>query len=218
MSKSCKTPSTYCPERSKNKGPTTLGAIETRRKNLEATWNDIVERNNEIVSLAKGADLKDPHFKENFFENAEDVFMDEEAKFVDEELAIKKADREQNELERCVVGPTHNRKLSTLQLPTFSGKYADWKPYKDLFQAIMKDATDITDVERFYYLKSSLTEDAAKTIKNLAVTEKNYKRAWDRLVSHYDKKRALLHSALSELFTISPLNKESSKALRDRTN
>ncbi|CAB0036627.1 unnamed protein product [Trichogramma brassicae] len=116
---------------------------------------------------------------------------------------------------------SRNRKLPTLQLPTFSGKYADWKPYKDLFQAIMKDATDITDVERFYYLNSSLTEDAAKTIKNLAVTEENYKRAWDRLVSHYDNKRALVHSALSELFTISPLTKESSKALRelrDRTN
>ncbi|XP_014229554.2 uncharacterized protein LOC106654274 [Trichogramma pretiosum] len=211
----------------KKKGPATLGAIEVRRKNLATKWNDIVERHNEIVGLASGADLKDPYFKENFFENAEEVFMDEEAKFVDEELAIKRADREttsgheQNGSERCAVGPTRNRKLPTLQLPTFSGKYADWKPYKDLFQAIMNDATDITDVERFYYLKSSLTEDAAKTIKNLAVTEENYKRAWDRLVSHYDNKRALVHSALSELFTISPLNKESSKALRalrDRTN
>ncbi|KAL7287693.1 hypothetical protein TKK_0018087 [Trichogramma kaykai] len=115
----------------RKKGPATLGAIEIRRKNLTTKWNDIVERHNEIVGLAKGADLKDPYFKENFFENAEEVFMDEEAKFVDEELAIKKADREttsdheQNGSERCVVGPTRNRKLPTLQLPTFSGKYAD---------------------------------------------------------------------------------------------
>ncbi|CAB0040754.1 unnamed protein product [Trichogramma brassicae] len=196
----------------KKKGSTTLGSVETRQKNSQAKWNDIVERHNEIVGLAKGPDLKEPYFKNNFLENAEEVFMDEEAKFIDEALAIKKAE---DETERRVVGPIRNRKLPTLQLPTFSGKYADWKPYKDLFQAIMKDATDITDVERFYYLNSSLTEDAAKTIKNLAVTEENYKRAWDRLVSHYDNKRALVHSALSELFTISPLTKESSKALRE---
>ncbi|KAL7301101.1 hypothetical protein TKK_0006078 [Trichogramma kaykai] len=188
--------------------------VEELQDALDLLSRAFKEQRSDYIGCNRNS-TKELRGNENFFENAEDVFMDEEAKFVDEELAIKKADREQNELERCVVGPTHNRKLSTLQLPTFSGKYADWKPYKDLFQAIMKDATDITDVERFYYLKSSLTEDAAKTIKNLAVTEKNYKRAWDRLVSHYDKKRALLHSALSELFTISPLNKESSKALRD---
>uniref|UniRef100_A0ABD2WLM0 Peptidase aspartic putative domain-containing protein n=1 Tax=Trichogramma kaykai TaxID=54128 RepID=A0ABD2WLM0_9HYME len=206
----------------KKKGPPTLGAIETRQRNLREKWQEVCGRHQEILKLQTAESLKLTYFTDSYFERAEEVFLDEDAKFIDATYDLRDGSvQETSGSEPSAQGHSSSRKLPAIQLPTFSGRYADWKSYKDMFQAMLTDNNGLTDVERLYYLKSSLTDEAAKTIKNIPVTEDNFKRAWDRLVDHYDNKRTLVYSALQALFQIPSVSKETSaglRQLRDATN
>lgn len=108
------------------------------------------------------------------------------------------------------------RKLPPIGLPHFSGKYSDtyWTSFKDLFISLVDRHEDLTDVERLYYLKTSLSGEAANAIKNIPVTKDNYERAWARFISHYDNKRIFIHSCLDRLFQLSAVKSESPQALK----
>lgn len=79
----------------------------------------------------------------------------------------------------------------------------------------------LEDVDRFQYLLSCLSEEASSCIKNIAITNENYQRAWDRLSSYYENKRDLIAASLDILFSVPNLTSESEhglKAIRDQTN
>ena len=68
------------------------------------------------------------------------------------------------------------RRMPQLDLPKFSGRYAAWESFKDLFQSMVKPH-DVTNAERLKYLKTCLTREAAALIRNFPVTSDNYTRA-----------------------------------------
>lgn len=111
-------------------------------------------------------------------------------------------------------GSSNYSKLPSIDIPKFSGKYADWPSFKDIFQAVVGKHPGLTDAQRLAHLKSSLTGDAANCIKNIPVVEGNYIRACARLVEHFENTRSLVHSSLTELFQVQPLKLESASGLR----
>jgi len=75
------------------------------------------------------------------------------------------------------IGP--RVKLPTLQVPTFSGNYKEWKPFYDAFQSIIHNNTTLPNITKLHYLKDALKEGPAKLLENVLETDDNYQIAMD---------------------------------------
>ncbi|XP_059221686.1 transcription initiation factor IIB [Stomoxys calcitrans] len=64
-----------------------------------------------------------------------------------------------------------------IQLPKFGGAYADWPNFFSLFSTIVDSSAELSDLEKFHHLRSSLTGAALDTISSLELNERNYMEA-----------------------------------------
>ena len=75
-----------------------------------------------------------------------------------------------------------HRKMPTIAIPKFGGKHSDWISYRDLFKSLVVDQP-INDIEKFSYLRESLSNNPFVIIKNIAVSESNFTIVWEKLVT-----------------------------------
>lgn len=114
-------------------------------------------------------------------------------------------------------GPTnsnHAVKLPTISLPSFDGRYESWLEFKDTYLSLVHNSTQISSIQKFHYLKSSLVGSAALVIDSLEFSAQNYDIAWELLTTRYDNNRLLVHNHVKALFSIQPMTKESPELLR----
>lgn len=110
-------------------------------------------------------------------------------------------------------------KLPRIQLPIFSGKYEDWPSFEDLFLALVHN-TDISDVQKLHYLKTSVSGEAEILLRNIQITESNYTNAWEVLKTRFGNKRMIANSILKRLFGQKKLSSQSAgqiKSILDTT-
>ncbi|KAF0711208.1 DUF1758 domain-containing protein [Aphis craccivora] len=105
-------------------------------------------------------------------------------------------------------------KLAALQIPQFSGAYTDWASFHDIFSALVHKNESLSDIQKFFYLRSSLSGDAENVINCLQTTADNYKVAWESLTERYDNKKVLIQVHTKSIFDLEPIKKESSYQLR----
>jgi hypothetical protein len=70
-------------------------------------------------------------------------------------------------------------KLPEMHLPTFDGTMEHWHSFYDSFLSTIDRSEQLTPVQKFQYLRTSLTGKAARTIQSLDITELNYPIALD---------------------------------------
>ncbi|XP_036347287.1 uncharacterized protein LOC118756638 [Rhagoletis pomonella] len=90
--------------------------------------------------------------------------------------------------------------LPKLKLSTFNGCYREWLDFYNIFLVLVDKNPDLSDIEKFQYLRSSLSECAATLIQSLEVTNANYKKALQLLESRFDHKRYIFQSHLQHIF------------------
>jgi hypothetical protein len=84
-----------------------------------------------------------------------------------------------------VSEPTPIR-LPEIQLPTFDGTIENWYSFYDAFMSTIDRNERLTPVQKFRYLRSSLTGGAARCIQSLDITDLNYSIAIDILKEKFD--------------------------------
>ena len=65
-------------------------------------------------------------------------------------------------------------RLPPIKLPEFDGQYSNWLEFKDSFNALVDGNLALNNVQKFYYLRSSLGKEVLNIIKSLEVTDTNY--------------------------------------------
>uniref|UniRef100_A0A1I8PSD1 DUF1758 domain-containing protein n=1 Tax=Stomoxys calcitrans TaxID=35570 RepID=A0A1I8PSD1_STOCA len=105
-------------------------------------------------------------------------------------------------------------RLPEIQLPKFSGGYADWPNFFSLFTTVVDSSTDLSVLEKFHHLRSSLTGIALDTVSSLELTEKNYAEAVKLLKNRFDNKLLHFQSHIKELFSLKPVENGSAVGLR----
>ena len=80
-----------------------------------------------------------------------------------------------------------NSELPKIQIPVFRGGYQDWQSFRDLFVSSIDSRKLLTKTQKFHYLKSLLTDDAAKLVQHI-ITDASYDTAWSQLVE-----RSIVH-------------------------
>ncbi|XP_046435968.1 uncharacterized protein LOC124187824 [Neodiprion fabricii] len=79
---------------------------------------------------------------------------------------------------------------------------------------MVRENSQLSEVEKLHYLKTSVTDEPLQLIKNISLTAENFPRAWETLVSRYENKRLLTDSHLATLFAIPRVTKKSSSELK----
>lgn len=105
-------------------------------------------------------------------------------------------------------------KLPQIILPSFDGSYDHWLEYKNSYLSMIHKRTDLDSIQKFHYLKSSLTGSALQIISALEFTAANYTHAWELLENRYHNNRLLIHNHVKSLFTAQSINKESPSLIR----
>ncbi|XP_062534605.1 uncharacterized protein LOC134203760 [Armigeres subalbatus] len=104
-------------------------------------------------------------------------------------------------------------KLPEIKLPTFDGRLRYWVSYRDAFRSLIHANRDLTDMDRFTYLRSSLTGDALQEISSVELSAANYPVAWTALEDRYHNQKLIVKAYLDAIFRIEPMRKESFEAL-----
>lgn len=105
-------------------------------------------------------------------------------------------------------------KLPVVKLPTFDGRMEEWKRFSETFQSLIHNNESIPAIQKFQYLATSLTGDAAKIIEAIKLTEDNYKIAWELLNKRFDDPRAIKKKHIQCLFTMPKVERESANAIQ----
>lgn len=105
-------------------------------------------------------------------------------------------------------------RLPKLNLPTFSGRYDEWFPFLDTFTSVIHANASINSVQKFQYLKASLTGDASNVISSLEISDTNYDVAWTLLKERYDNKRVIVQNHIKAILDLPSMTKENHAELR----
>nr|XP_046476830.1 uncharacterized protein LOC124216393 [Neodiprion pinetum] len=202
---------------------TTLGQVQSRLDALNSNWlkfQDMHETVDQIRIAAKGDQLDAinglSYFAKDYYGQCEEQYLNAKGEMLDLLGTLKTLSAP---IVPTAVAPQlttdgASKRLPRIELPTFSGNYSDWKSFHDLFTSIVRENSQLSEVEKLHYLKTSLTDEPSQLIENIALTAENFPRAWETLVSRYENMRLLTDSHLATLFAIPRVTKKSSSELK----
>ncbi|XP_043466955.1 uncharacterized protein LOC122501502 [Leptopilina heterotoma] len=105
-------------------------------------------------------------------------------------------------------------KLPTIELPKFRGELSEWLGFRDTFSSLIHDNNQISNIQKFHYLRAAVEGDAEQIIKSLEFSAANYLVAWEALRTRFDNTNLLVQNHLKSIFNIEPIQKESASQLR----
>jgi hypothetical protein len=105
-------------------------------------------------------------------------------------------------------------RLPTISLPTFGGEYEQWLLFKDSFASLIDNNSNLTDIQKFQYLRSSLSGDALQVVHSLETSSDNYKIAWKLLNERYENIKIITHVHIKGLVELPTVVKDSYSSLR----
>lgn len=101
---------------------------------------------------------------------------------------------------------SHNVKLPKLDLPNFDGDLLEWTTFKDMFEAAVDSNTNLSKVQKFSYLKAKLSGEAARVVKDFALTEIGYDIAWKALQERYHHPRKIMDALIAQHMKVPAAN------------
>ncbi|XP_046801121.1 uncharacterized protein LOC124418533 [Lucilia cuprina] len=203
--------------------------LEARLGRLDAAYNGLKVLTGELYNFEEDKDFVDP---EDDFAEYEGKYFMVKGIFTDlinsqrphESISDPQNDvfnrlSEQhsallNRLDTPVTTRNGDGDLPKIRIEPFTGKYADWPSFKDLFNSAIDSRPNLTNIQKFHYLKSVLKDDAANLIKHMQITDLSYSTVWDRLKERYDRPRHIVNSYIETFMSISSLKEENSTGLR----
>ena len=153
-------------------------------------------------------------------EAGEKIQLDIKIKSLEIDTLLKRADKA---LEKKTVpdtkvapdAPVKRVKLPVLTIKEFNGDPKEYTSFVDAFKVAVDTVASIPAVEKFTYLRSFLSGEAASAVKGLALTEANYTEAWDILKTRFGSKQVIVNSHMDALIKLHPvMSMEQTKKIR----
>ena len=101
-----------------------------------------------------------------------------------------------------------NVRLPKLEIKRFGGEATEWVQFYETFQSTIHTNTNISDVEKFTYLKSYLYSEAANAINGFSLTNENYKKALNLLKERYGNNKIIISLHMNKLLKVKPVTSE----------
>lgn len=183
--------------------------LDARLKSLDSNWNRFQENRDKLLNVLSDETRKFPYFDLDLYTKCEEAYFDSRSSI----LVLRDSVTDQpNESSGSTANSSMCRALPKIDLPKFSGEYHEWPSFRDLFKSMVSFNKDIPAVAKLHYLKSQVTDEAARYIANIPVTGDNFARAWEALTNRYENKRVITY--LDRLFNVKPITQRSSSQLK----
>lgn len=108
-----------------------------------------------------------------------------------------------------------NLKLKPIEIPTFSGEYKCWISFKNMFDSLIHNNADLSDLQKIHYLKTCLAGEAERLISQFDVTDQSYKPAYDLLSERYQNDVVLVDTHIITILAQPELKTESSDGIKE---
>lgn len=106
-------------------------------------------------------------------------------------------------------------RLPRINLPEFDGNYENWLQFHDTFRALIDSSPELSNIQKFHYLRASLKGDALKLIDSYPMSDANYEVAWNGLVTRFSNKYLLKKRHLNALLEFPKLISETAIGIHD---
>ena len=90
-----------------------------------------------------------------------------------------------------------------------------WKSFKETFVAAVHRRTDLTNIEKFTYLRSLLDKTALQAIEGFFLTAENYTAAWRLLNERFGNEQISISSYMNKILNISPVYLPNVRSFRE---
>lgn len=193
--------------------------VETRLELLESDFSTFKTSHLEILKCVSADERKVlTYFKEDFYYKCEEEYLELKSLMKEQlnewalklEISSQKTEALGSVPAKCIV----QTKLPVIEIPAFSGNYSDWRSFYDLYKSLIHNNPELSDIQKYHYLKSNLKGDAELLLRQFPLTEANYKKALEVLEARYDNKRLIVHSHITRLIGQKRLTLESAKGMR----
>lgn len=104
--------------------------------------------------------------------------------------------------------------LKPIPLPTFEGNHTSWMSFYESFQVLVGNNRNLSNINKFHYLKGCLKDGALRAIESLPLSGDNYLSAIDVLRKRYENRRLIVQEHVAGILSIKNIVKESHLELR----
>lgn len=111
--------------------------------------------------------------------------------------------------------------LERINPPIFRGDFAKWSEWKAMFESLVHNHQNLTDTQKFHYLKKAVADGAANVLDGWHTIGDNYRPAYEALIQLYENRYRIVLAHIDELHHMPKLEKETYDGLRqmiDTTN
>lgn len=185
-------------------------------KYIENKWNSLSTSYDEVLGL----------FKEDEIIKELEDFNDLTNKYLNSLVELNSSNstnlnENDDECNRNVKKSNQTKiKLPKIDIPKFNGEYVKWREFSDLYCQLIHENVDLSEIEKFQYLKSNLMGEAIEPIRHLTMITENYNKAWELLRARFENNRIIVSRHLECLIyqpNIKTENYKSIKKLHDTT-
>ncbi|CAI6372875.1 unnamed protein product [Macrosiphum euphorbiae] len=190
--------------------------IKARREKIEEVWIEY-EQLQSVIEAQKEVDINTQNEYREIFEDLYFKSVAAAEKIITQTKGTEEREKSKSET-FYEKKATPAVKLAALNVPTFNGNYHEWASYYDIFSVLVDKNPDISDIEKIFHLRASLSGEALASIQCLETTANNYAIAWKSLVQRYNNKRVLVQAHVKSIYDLEAMSGESASKLRQFTD
>ena len=101
-------------------------------------------------------------------------------------------------------------KLPKIELKDYDGSLLKWSTFWEQFKTSINNNEDLSDIQKFTYLKTYLVGEAERAVQGVSFTTENYKKAIEILNTRFGSKQLRISAHMKELRTLKSTKEKSS--------
>lgn len=181
-----------------------IASIKIREKTLQEAYKSFEDLQIRIDILREESDESEwEGFTEEYFSTMADL----------QKLSLANTQSASSSVSNLIKNET-SMQLPVIHIQTFSGKYDEWFTFYDTFNSLVHSKSNLSNIQKFHYLKSSLKGEASEFLQGIEITDDNYEEAWDLLKERFHNERIITQKHIRALFELPNCHRDSTTSLR----
>lgn len=151
--------------------------IATRLSMLELTWNKFHQEHESLYLSEAESLINHAYARERIYERGYAFYIYARSQLLSLQEECTPATPTTRSIDSVRGIPstlTPRSFLPRIKLPSFSGDYDSWRSFHDLFSSLVRNNDDLSNVEKMHYLKTCVTDEAARLVGSLNISGDNF--------------------------------------------
>lgn len=113
-----------------------------------------------------------------------------------------------SDLNASFRAPSNQPKLEKIAVLSFDGNILNFQNFKGLFENLVHNNDELSNVQKLYYLKQALIGEVKDFIRDFKLNDKAYSEAWSHFIVRFENKRAVFKMLFRSLYNLEPIKNE----------